>query len=126
MNEDKGRTNVQNGMTTWQRSSHPTQTLHICGTMFLHHGDKVAVQISSSELAKVTIKKPSSFSIVQIPEPIQYPSFVARLKVWEKCYNEKLLVVHMSLLFPRTFFLTWKIWNGKSCIDQYSIKIASW
>ena len=49
--------------------------------MFLHHGDKVAVQISSSELAKVTIKKPSSFSIVQIPEPIQYPSFVARLKV---------------------------------------------
>ena len=31
VNEDKGRTNVQNGMTTWQRSSHPSQTLHICG-----------------------------------------------------------------------------------------------
>ena len=87
VNEDKGRTNVQNGMTTWQRSGHATQTLHICGTMFLHHGDKIAVQISSNQLDKVIIKKPSSLSIVQIPEPVQYPSFVTKLEVRDERFH---------------------------------------
>lgn len=81
VNQDDVNQDVQNGLATWYTSSYPTQTLHVCGTIFLHAGDKVSIQIMSQHLEKLVVNKPSSLSMVMIPEYVKSYSVAAYLTV---------------------------------------------
>ena len=72
---------LETGLTVWQSSLWKTQTLHLCGALFLKKNDKIYLSVSFENFLDTTVLKGSGLSIVLLSNSEASSTFFAILKV---------------------------------------------